>query len=55
MTLLRRVAVWISNGVVRRASPGAKEWAEATAHEVEFIEGDWAALGWALGSVRVLS
>ncbi len=44
----------ISNGVVRAASPGAKEWAEATAREVEFIEGDWAALGWALGSMRLL-
>ena len=54
MTLLRRVATRISCGVVRRASPGAKEWAEATAHEVEFIEGDWRALGWALGSVRIL-
>lgn len=54
MTLLRRLALKISNTVVKYASPGAKEWAEGLAQEVAFVEGDWAALGWALGSVRVL-
>ena len=54
MTLVRRVAMKISGGVVRYASPGCKEWAEGLAREAEFIEGDWAALGWALGSARVL-
>ena len=54
MTLVRRVAIKISGGVVRYASPGCKEWAEGLAREVEFIEGDWAALGWAIGSTRVL-
>jgi hypothetical protein len=54
MTLVRRLALKISDAVVRYASPGCKEWAEGLAREVAFVEGDWAALGWALGSVRVL-
>jgi hypothetical protein len=54
MTLSRRLALKISNGVVRHASPGCKDWAEGLAAEVAFIERDWAALGWALGSVKVL-
>jgi hypothetical protein len=54
MTLVRRVAMKISGGVVRYASPGCKEWGEGLAREVEFIEGDWAALRWAIGSTRVL-
>jgi hypothetical protein len=54
MTLLRRVAMRISGAVVRYASPGCKEWAEGLAREVAFIEGDWAALRWSVGSMRVL-
>jgi hypothetical protein len=54
MTYLRGLALKISNTVVDYASPGSKEWAEALAREVAFVEGDWAALGWALGSVRIL-
>ncbi|MHB1675317.1 MAG: hypothetical protein ACYCSP_13815 [Acidobacteriaceae bacterium] len=54
MTPIRGSALKISNTVVRFASPGCKEWAEGLAREVAFVEGDWAALGWALGSVRVL-
>jgi len=54
MTFIRRVAITISSVVVRYASPGCKEWAEGLAREIEFVEGDWSALGWALGSARVL-
>ncbi len=54
MTLIRGLALKISNAVVRYASPGCKEWAKGLAQEVAFVEGDWAAVGWALGSVRVL-
>jgi hypothetical protein len=54
MTLVRRLALKISNVVVKYASPGCKEWAEGLAREVAFVEGDWAALAWALGSARVL-
>jgi hypothetical protein len=54
MTLMRKLALCISNIVIRYASPGCKEWAEALAREVVFVEGDWAAVGWALGSARIL-
>jgi len=54
MSLIRRVAKGISKFVVRRVSPGSKEWAEGLAREVDFVEGDWRALAWALGSVLVL-
>lgn len=54
MRLVRRLAVGVSEFVVRRASRPAREWAEGLAREVEFVEGDWRALAWAIGSVRVL-
>jgi len=54
MSAIRGLAVRISGVVVRRASPGCKEWAEGLAREVEFIESDWRALGWAIGSLRVV-
>jgi membrane protein implicated in regulation of membrane protease activity len=54
MTLVRGAAVKISAFVVRWASSGCKEWAEGLAREVDFIESDWRALWWALGSARVL-
>jgi hypothetical protein len=44
----------ISGAVVRWAAPGCKEWAEGLQREVAFIESDWAALAWAIGSVRVV-
>jgi hypothetical protein len=54
MTFLRKIAMAISNRVVRWASPVCKDWAEGLAREVEFIESDWRALAWAVGSTRVL-
>jgi hypothetical protein len=54
MTLVRGLAVRISGVVVWWASPGCKEWAEGLEREVAFIESDWRALGWALGSMRVV-
>jgi hypothetical protein len=54
MTLVRIVALTISDDVVRWASPGCKEWAEGLEREAKVIESDWAALRWALGSTRVL-
>jgi hypothetical protein len=54
MSLVRIVALTISDEVVRWASPGCKEWAEGLARETAVIESDWAALGWAIGSTRVL-
>jgi hypothetical protein len=54
MSPVRRLALTISDEVVRWASPGCKEWAEGLEREARIIESDWAALGWALGSMRVL-
>jgi hypothetical protein len=54
MTLIRRAAVAISARVVRWSAPGCREWAEGLENEVEFIDSDWRALAWSLGSVRVL-
>jgi hypothetical protein len=54
MTLIRKLALKVSDTVVRFASPGCKEWAEGLAREVDFVESDWGALLWALSSARVL-
>jgi hypothetical protein len=54
MTPVRKLALSISSRVVRWASRGCKEWAEAQARELAFIPSDRAALRWALGSTRVL-
>lgn len=54
MNLIRTAANRIANFVVRYASPGSKEWAQAIAGELSCIENDWQALGWALGGLRVL-
>lgn len=53
MTRLRKLAVKISDTVVRRSLPTYKDWAQATARELEFIQSDWAALGWVLGSWKM--
>jgi hypothetical protein len=53
MTRLRKLAVKIADSVVRRSLPAYKDWAQATARELEFIESDWAALRWALGSWKM--
>jgi hypothetical protein len=54
MSLVRIVALTISDEVVRWASPGCKEWAEGLEREARVIENDWAALRWSIGSMRVL-
>jgi hypothetical protein len=54
MSTARKLASKISFAVVRFASPGTKEWARATLHELDFIEGNWKAFFWAIGSVRIL-
>jgi hypothetical protein len=54
MSAIRRLAMRISAAVVRWASPGCKDWAEGLEREVEFVKGDWAALGWAIGSLRLV-
>jgi hypothetical protein len=54
MRILRKTAEKIAAAVVRYASAGSKEWAEAIASELAYIESDWRALAWALSGMRVL-
>jgi hypothetical protein len=54
VTTVRSLAVQLSKFVARHASAGSCEWAAGLTREIEFIEGDWRALVWALGSMRVL-
>jgi hypothetical protein len=51
---IRRLASAILTAAVRRASPGIREWGTAMLREMDFVESDWAALLWALGSVAAL-
>ena len=55
MTTGRRLALKILDTVVRFASPGAQDWAKAILREMDFIENDWTALLWALGSAGYFS
>lgn len=54
MSIVRNAAVQIANIVVRYASTGSKEWAQAISNELMSIESDWQSLAWALGALRVL-
>ena len=54
MSIVRNSAQKLSDFVVKHASPGSKEWAEAMASELGAIENDWHAIGWAVGGLRVL-
>lgn len=51
---IRRLASAILTAAVRRASPGVREWGNAMLREMDFVEGDWSALFWALGSAIAL-
>lgn len=54
MSIVRNLAQNLADFVVRYASPGSKEWAEAMASELAEIKNDWHALAWAAGGLRVL-
>jgi hypothetical protein len=51
----RSVAVRLLSVVVRLAPEESRAWAAAMLGELEFIEDDWAALFWALGSMGALA
>jgi hypothetical protein len=53
-TTIRRFASKILNTVARYAAPGTRDWVTAMSREIDFIANDWAALWWALGSMRIL-
>jgi hypothetical protein len=50
MSAIRGVARRVLRFVVRLAPPTARNWGEAMLREMDYVDGDWAALFWALGS-----
>ncbi len=55
MALIRTLALRALNAVVRRTRPEVRDWGLAMLCEMDFIENDWAALFWAIGSVKSLT
>ena len=51
---LRRFATWLLRSAVRIAPPGTSEWGQAVLGEMDQVEGDWAALLWAIGGAGFL-
>ena len=54
MSILRQFAIKLLSAVVRTSPEESRDWASAMLRELDFIEGDWAALFWALGSTTVI-
>ena len=52
---LRAVATGLLHVGLKIAPPDAAEWGHAMLGELHHVEGDWAALAWALGSASVLA
>jgi hypothetical protein len=52
--MMRRLASAILRTALRYASPRAQEWGQAMLREMDFVEGDWAALRWSVGSAATL-
>ena len=50
----RGLAERLLRAVIRLAPGESTEWATAMLRELDFIEGDWEALFWALGSATVI-
>jgi hypothetical protein len=54
MSMPRKIAIWLLRAVLRYSSAESQEWARAMLRELDFIESDWAALFWALGSTTAV-
>jgi len=54
MSLIRRAASRWLRAVIRRSPAQSQEWGQAMLRENDFVEGDWPALRWALGSMAAL-
>ena len=54
MSLAHRAASWILGGVVRFAPGGSRRWGAAMLSELEHVDGDLAALRWALGGTTAV-
>jgi len=53
-SLVRRLANALLRAVLRHAAADSQEWAGAMLRELDFIENDWVALFWALGSITAI-
>ncbi|MGD0890827.1 MAG: hypothetical protein ABR923_04785 [Terracidiphilus sp.] len=54
MGTLRKLAGRLLRVVLRLVPEESRDWAAAMLRELDFIEGDWAALLWAFGSVTAI-
>ncbi len=54
MSAARSLASRLLRAVLRYAPAESKEWASAMLRELDFIESDWAALFWAIGSTTAI-
>lgn len=50
----RKLAAALLRGVLRLAPVESRDWALAMLRELDFIEGEWASLFWALGSATAI-
>src|SRR5271163_118049 len=51
---VRELANALLRAVLRHAAADSQEWAGAMLRELDFIENDWVALFWALGSINAI-
>jgi putative effector of murein hydrolase LrgA (UPF0299 family) len=54
MPAIRRLATRVIEVVVRHSPPDAQSWGSAMLREMDFVEDDWSAALWALGSTTTL-
>jgi hypothetical protein len=54
MSALRKLATRLLRAVLRHSSAERCEWASAMLRELDFIQSDWEALFWALGSAAAI-
>jgi hypothetical protein len=54
MPAIRKLAIAMLDLVVRHSSPEARSWGSAMMREMDFVENDWSAALWALGSTTAL-
>jgi hypothetical protein len=50
----RKMAARLLGAMLRLAPDGSRDWAAAMLAELDFIDGEWAALFWALGSAAAI-
>ncbi len=54
-TPLRKAATTLLESAIRIAPPEAREWGQAMRGELNYVEGPWAAVMWALGGASVMA